>query len=288
MCYLSPEGVVLGADSTSTYIHTGLHFYNHNQKLYELGQNSALAVLTWGLGGLQGLSHRTLMARLADDLEIHQPTTLMEVAQRWVDLFYPVYMTDPSVQLFGQLTAKAPHNPATPPNSLMRTAQEQQLFTALRDNLVVGFCLGGRVAAGRIPGAYSVVFDPNGVKPTPDPIPMGSYRFWGAPNMVHRLMFGYDIGLTDAVLSSGKWNGSRADLESVLQQYHLNHPVIPIRDAVDFVYSCIHSTIKALKFSIFAQVCGGPIEVAVITTDRPFRWVRHKAWDAAITDGEQG
>lgn len=47
----------------------------------------------------------------------------------------------------------------------------------------------------------------------------------------------------------------------------------------------IYTTIKAMKFSHMAPVCGGPVEVAVITTDRRFRWVRHKGFDAAIGDG---
>jgi len=58
-----------------------------------------------------------------------------------------------------------------------------------------------------------------------------------------------------------------------------------MRDAIDFVHSCISSTIKTLKFSHLSQTCGGPIEIAVITTDRDFRWVRHKEWDAAIKEG---
>jgi hypothetical protein len=61
---------------------------------------------------------------------------------------------------------------------------------------------------------------------------------------------------------------------------------LPIRDAIDYVHSALYCTIKAMKFSNLPQVCGGPIELAVITADRRFRWVRHKAWDAAITDGE--
>jgi len=42
---------------------------------------------------------------------------------------------------------------------------------------------------------------------------------------------------------------------------------------------------KAMKFSHMAPVCGGPVEIAVITTDRKFRWVRHKKFDAAIGEG---
>jgi hypothetical protein len=35
----------------------------------------------------------------------------------------------------------------------------------------------------------------------------------------------------------------------------------------------------------WGMVCGGPIEIAVISSDRKFRWVRHKEWDAAIAEG---
>jgi hypothetical protein len=63
--------------------------------------------------------------------------------------------------------------------------------------------------------------------------------------------------------------------------------MLPIREAIDFVHACVSSTIKAMKFSTsLAQICGGPIEIAVITTDRRFRWVRHKDWDVAIAEGD--
>jgi hypothetical protein len=60
-CYLSPEGLVLGADSTSTYANSnGHHYFNHGQKLFEVGQNSSLGIVTWGLGGLAVSSYRML------------------------------------------------------------------------------------------------------------------------------------------------------------------------------------------------------------------------------------
>jgi len=40
-----------------------------------------------------------------------------------------------------------------------------------------------------------------------------------------------------------------------------------------------------MEFSHTAPVCGGPVEIAVITTDRSFRWVHHKRFDAAIRQG---
>jgi hypothetical protein len=137
---------------------------------------------------------------------------------------------------------------------------------------------------GRIPEAYWFVFDPLGAKPLPIPIPQNTYTFWGAPNMIRRLMFGWDEPLKDAILKSAKWSGTDAELTTLLDTQRLAHMMLPIRDAVDFVHACIYSTIKALKFSNLFQICGGPIEIAAITTDRRFRWVRHKSWDAAIAE----
>lgn len=65
-CYLSPEGVVFGADSTSTYNFTnGRHHFNYGQKIFEISdspETGTLALVTWGLGGLSVGSYRTLVA----------------------------------------------------------------------------------------------------------------------------------------------------------------------------------------------------------------------------------
>jgi hypothetical protein len=41
-----------------------------------------------------------------------------------------------------------------------------------------------------------------------------------------------------------------------------------------------------MKFSFGAPVAGGPIEIGFISTDRPFRWVRHKSFSSAIVEEE--
>jgi hypothetical protein len=87
-------------------------------------------------------------------------------------------------------------------------------------------------------------------------------------------------------MASQQWTGTRAELDTLVSKHALGHPMLPIRDAIDFVHACVSITIKAFKFSSLSQICGGPIEIAVITTDRKFGWVRHKAWDAAIIEGE--
>jgi hypothetical protein len=80
--------------------------------------------------------------------------------------------------------------------------------------------------------------------------------------------------------------GTTEDLLALLTPGMLGHPrTLPIRDAIDWVHAWVCITVKATKFSHFPPACGGPIDVAVITTDRPFRWVRQKALDAALSTG---
>jgi hypothetical protein len=153
--------------------------------------------------------------------------------------------------------------------------------------LSLGFCIGGFVLPDRTPSAVTIQFDPAINQGTPTVAPVGSSaQFWGAPKIFQRLIKGHDPELSKEILASGKWSGWPTELDAILQKLELSHMMLPIRDAVDFVHVCICTTIKAMKFSVMSQTCGGPIELATITTDRKFRWVRHKNWDSAILDGD--
>lgn len=95
ICYQSPEGIVLGADSTTSARispipgFTGFHYLNYHQKLYELGERATLGVLTWGLGGVSNVrSYRTMFALLADDIQKNPPNDVAEIAARWSKQFW--------------------------------------------------------------------------------------------------------------------------------------------------------------------------------------------------------
>src|SRR5947209_7896804 len=94
-CYLSPEGVVFGADSTTTFgVADGIRHYNFAQKVFEIGQSSTLGAVIWGMGNFPGTSHRTLLAEFADELVAGTKlATVGEVAQKWVTRFWGVYQT---------------------------------------------------------------------------------------------------------------------------------------------------------------------------------------------------
>jgi hypothetical protein len=285
-CYHSSEGIVLGADSTtSTAVDGGgFHYFNHNQKIFEFGENSTVGLVTWGMASLGAKSYRTLIANLADQLENKElKKGMTELADRWCDHFWKEYETDlkQAIQRCKELNAKATHDPA---NAASRTVAEETEFKNLKANGVVGFCIAGYWLPDRTVAAFQIVFDLLSPKPTPKPIPTLNYSFLGAPNMIGRLIFGADENLKPDIIASGKWGDTPAELDKIFEKRRLGHGNLPVRDAVDFVHTCIYSTIKALKFSNLPQICGGPIELAVITSDRKFRWVTHKDWDSAILE----
>jgi len=280
-CYLSPEGVVFGADSTSTItISSGAshitRYYDFAQKIFQVGEISTLGVVTWGMGGLSGHSYRTLIAQFADDLRRCPPLSDMNaVAQRWSGFFWGPYS-----QAFPAEFDRARVLRALP----TRTPAEENELNALLQTFTVGFCFGGNLDHERTPKAFEVVFSPDqSVFPPPAPLQVGNIRFWGCPNLMERLIYGIDRQIFDAVLASGKWSGTESELLALVQPYFLQTiSLLPIREAIDWVHASVYATLKMMRYSQLEPVCGGPVEAAVITADRPFRWVRHKGMDAAI------
>ena len=92
-CYLSPEGVVFGSDSTTTVTSSRAddHYFDFGQKIFEIGNDSTLGIVTWGLGGFPHTSYRTLYAELADDFSGVAPASVEDAAKRWAAKFYSVY-----------------------------------------------------------------------------------------------------------------------------------------------------------------------------------------------------
>jgi hypothetical protein len=279
-CYLSAEGVVFGADSTSTVSQAGFpQHLNFAQKIFEIGQQNTLGITMWGLGSLPSTSYRTLIARFSDNLVAKPAATMTEVAERWSSFFWAAYSAEFAPMLQRAQELKAKDN---------RTPEEESELERLDNSFSGGFCLGGHLLPDRTPQAFETTYAPTQTAPgSITALQMGVPSFWGIPAMVYRLLQGCDPGFLDAILESGKWQGTQEELLKLLQEFFLLPPInLPIREAIDWIHASIHTTIKALKFSHLPPWCGGPVEVAVITTDRPFRWVRHKRFDAAIQQGE--
>src|SRR3989304_6006930 len=165
-CFLLPEGVVLGADSTTTIplpdpLHaTGFspHHFNYGQKIFEIGTDSTLGMATLGRASLGQTSIRTLIAQLSDELVGNPPKTMEEVAWRWNVKFWSIYnRTYPdAISRARQLWGKSD-----------RSAEEQEALKTLRQDFYSGFCLAGYCLTDRRPQAFDIDFSPELAEPKP-------------------------------------------------------------------------------------------------------------------------
>ena len=262
--YLVSEGVVFGADSSTTVsVRTPgggsgvLQLLNHAQKVFEVGDNSRLGVCTWGAGSIGDVSHRTVIARLSDELT--EDTSIQDAAQILANLVEPL-------------------------------AKSAQLA-------FVGYYLGGWNPKTHEPSCFKIEITTNGKKI--DPIPLGLCSFSGMPNFFTRVFRGFDPELPKVLREEIKrrlpQTNATPSFDKIFEEAFeiAASPLVaagfkdlPIREAIDFVYTYLHITIKATKFKFGAPACGGPIEIGFITTDRHFRWVRHKSFASAILEEE--
>jgi hypothetical protein len=289
-CYLSSEGVVLGADSTTTVFVSGrghqqgsTHHYNFAQKVFEFGDRGATAgVVLWGMGSIGDVSYRTFIAEVADDAANKGLPTFDDVVNLTASTFWQRYASE----------LAQPIKRARDLESLgdKRTDKESAELLFWKQNLSGGFCIGGRWKAVRRPRAFKILFSPLlTAPPGPEELTAGNAVFWGCPNLIERIFYGIDEGLFERIADSGKWQGDIQELVDLVRESALGRPAdLPLREAIDYVYAVIYTTIRAMKFSHLAPVCGGPIEVAAISTDRPFRWVCHKRLREAIEDSRTG
>jgi hypothetical protein len=277
-CYVSSEGVVLGADSTSTMSGPKMldQFYEHEQKVFEIGECGTLAITMWGMGGVGPHSYRTMIAELGDDLDQIALRSVEEVASLWRDRFWAAYEVELAdvVRRDAEIAAK--------PSPTTDELQESDRMRALYSG---GFCIGGRVHGNRRPEAFTILYSPQGAN-NPVVVPQNIPQFWGVPNLINRVLYGADDELFSRIMDSPHWKGSAQDLFDLISPGMLRVPGrLPLREAIDWVYSSIFLTIKALKFSSLPPYCGGPIEVAAVTSDRRFRWVSHKRLGEAVLQG---
>ena len=152
-CYLSSEGVVFGADSTSTMFVKGWgpdatgaeHHYNYAQKVFQVGQDSTLGMTMWGLGNVGAISHRTLIAQFADSLLASAAQSVEEVANRWNQFFWSSYSTQLASIL--QRAQQLHQNQS-------RSADENNELIWLMERFSGGFCVGGYLAYDHMPAHF--------------------------------------------------------------------------------------------------------------------------------------
>ena len=288
-CHVSPEGVVLGADSTTTITRTLPSgetrdwSFDYAQKVFEVGESpSTVGLVTWGQGLIGSCSHRTLAARLAKKHSLVPFDSIEKMTQSLSDDLWTCYSSEyaAEIQRAHDLLAKG----------VAGTIQKDELkeYNKLLAELSGGYCLAGRIESPGECEARVILWEPQTDKPSIDLVSREAPVFWGVPHIMQRLIFGLDEGVVTQILQHPKWTGTLKELFDIIAANQLIQPShLPIREAIDWIHTVIHTTIRGVKFAPWPHLCGGPIEIATVTTDRPFRWVCHKEMNAAIVTAQE-
>jgi hypothetical protein len=263
--YLTSEGVVLGADSATTVSvrqPTGgagvAQVFRYAQKVFEVGDPGRAGLCAYGAGSIAEVSHRTLVACLADEMKQNN-LTISAATDRLVEL-----------------VSQARRGAAGP----------------LPD---VGYFVGGWDAGTHAPSCFQLNIPANGA-PDKTTLTIGDARFAGMPQVFTRVFYGVDGQLEPRlreILKTRLGHAVPPDFDAVFSSAFeeaaaplvaIGYRDLPLREAIDFVHAYLHITVKAVKFKFGPPVCGGPIEIGFISTDRTFRWACHKTFDVAIEE----
>jgi hypothetical protein len=109
-CYVSNEGVILGADSTATIqvpAPNGTwipHHYSFAQKVFEFGEQSTVGLVMWGQISLTSSSYRTLIAEVAENTVVSMDALVALWASRVWIAYNSAYA--PPIKMARDLAAK--------------------------------------------------------------------------------------------------------------------------------------------------------------------------------------
>lgn len=117
----------------------------------------------------------------------------------------------------------------------------------------------------------------NEVRPNVGGKPDFGANWFGLTDAIVRLHWGRDDGALDILAE--KFKVSPEEIYGLLGK--LQYPVLfngmPLQDAIDYAVYLVNVAIGRFRFVVGAPLCGGEIDVAVITPNK-FTWVQRKSW----------
>jgi hypothetical protein len=289
ICLKVGDGVVLGTDSASSLIGENdryFNVYNTAEKTFNLVKGLPIGLMTYGLGGMVGLSIGALARDLRDRLSGNNPEfsdwalnpgtyTIDEVARRVREFFYEeLYAAE-----FGPLpqpgAAAEPHagdgEPPLSPDVGGTPGEKAPQYPDL------GFVVAGISAQDHYTQVWTIEII-NGVCTGPvcqhDRLVSGVVNFWGQPEALYRLVYGWSPEAHQRLVAAGL--APDAADQFLLSLTHLAHPGMPIQDAIDLVKYLADVTVGYVRFKQGAPTVAPPIDIAAITTHQGFKWVERK------------
>ncbi len=110
--------------------------------------------------------------------------------------------------------------------------------------------------------------------------------WFGLTDAISRLIKGADHRLAQVLSERLQVSPDEAWQTLAQFEYPIAFEGMPLQDAIDLAVYLVELTIGRYRFAVGAPLCGGEVDVAVITP-RGFTWVYRKDWRAARRGGGQ-
>jgi hypothetical protein len=273
------EGLVLAADSTSvvegivtvngTSTHGILKTFDHVHKVAQI-QDYPVGTLTWGTALIGARSVESLIHEYAH--------TLVPLAK--------IDVTSARRRTGTTQTAKV-----RPERNVRQIAEGLRAFivdaysaefAGRNPKPPLSVLVSGYSAGMFFPEQWLFEF-PEGnelrqVRPDVDEKPSFGANWFGITDAITRLHWGRDDALLVDVAKH--CNTSVEDIKNIMDRYQ--YPVffdgMPLQDAVDYAAYLVNVVIGRFRFVVGAPLCGGAVEVAVVTPDG-LTWIRRRTWE---------
>ncbi len=257
-----PEGLILAADSMVTLEgtmntpkgpQTGvLQTFEFANKLTRI-KDYPIGVMTWGIASI---SDRSI------------PSLLMEWEHDYISLEDALTFTVKNVA-----------------DALQKFIDERynKVYPATAKRPTLGLFIGGYSHSQFFSDQYFCEW-PNKtawqeVRPNkPDGSPDFGANWFGQTNALSRLIHGYDkVGINELIKRGADKTIVQKWIDDHVSELPLVFDGMPLQDAVDFANYAVQLTIGRFRFAIGVPVCGGNVDIAVITPNA-FQWAQRKQW----------
>jgi hypothetical protein len=233
-----------------------LNTYEHATKLCQV-KDYPIGVASWGIGSVGARTVASIVAEFSNSApkaEDAKGFKLKGVADGLFGFIMGKYL-----QTFGPQGIKVPSQTGPALGILIAGYGDREFFP---EQYVALLPLEEKLKPARGPGT-----------------PEFGANWYGLTDAILRLYKGFAPELRDILIKEKNWLPE--DVDNLLSR--LEYPVIfdgmPLQDAIDFAVYLIGVVIGRFRFVVGPPVCGGQIDVAVITPGS-FGWVQKKTWRA--------
>ena len=260
------DGLVVATDSASTLTaltpegSSGVaKVYNHATKLLQL-KDYPIAVASWGMGIVGSRTVSSLIEEYANS----RPSILLNEVE--------------AVNISVRAEAEGLQE-----HLLSAFKEEHPEVDTENPNMGLGVLVGGYSGKQFFPEEFVFNVPKGEFDALREPGPGGKQDFganwYGMTDACVRLHHGRDDRIPDILKEKGVDDDTIKEVMTEIQQ-KLQYPIpfngMPLQDAVDYSMYMVGVVVGRFRFAVGAELCGGPIDVATITSQAGFQWIQRK------------